>query len=233
MTALYVFIGIIAFFVIVLSIPLYIEIEYNNYLNLKIKWLFVKMNILPLEEKEKKEKKPEEKKEEEEKPKEEKKPKKEGENPIMAMVKAQGYDGMMQIIANLGKVLGSFFKRLFKAFTIQNFDISITVGTGDAASTAIKYGETCQKVFPVCGLICSTMKVKTYDVQVEPDFLATHNSGHFSANLYLTPRKLINAVFVLVGELVAKVVLKFILNGKAKTENKQPANAEATASNGK
>ncbi len=230
MTALYIFLGIIAFFVILLSIPLYIELEYSEYLNLRIKWLFVKLNILPLEEKEKKPKKekaPKEEKPAEETPKEEK-TKSTGENPILSMIKAQGYDGMMVIIGNLGKALNSMFKRIFKAFTIENFNISVTVGKGDAARTAMEYGKTCQKIFPVCGLVCSTMKVKTYDVCVEPDFLANNNSGEFSANLYLTPRKLINAILILVFELIFKVVIKFFTNTKKQKTN-QPTDAEKTA----
>lgn len=227
MIALYIFLGIIAFFVAVLSIPLYLELEYNDYLNLKVRWLFVKFNVLPFEEKEKKPKKeeaPKEEKPKEEKPKEDK-PKKEGENPIIAMVKAQGYDGMMQLIGNLGRALGSMFKRIFKAFTIENFDIDITVGKGDAARTALEYGETCRKVFPVCGLVCSTMKVKTYSVNVEPDFLANHNTGTFYANVYLTPRKLINAILILVFDLIFKVVLKFLLNNKKPNEETEQSSA--------
>lgn len=228
MIALYILIGIVVFFAAVLSIPLCLELEYDEYLNLRVKWLFVSFNVLPFEEKEKKPKKekaPEEEKPKEEKPKEEK-PKKEGENPILTMVKAQGYDGLMQLLGNLGRALGSMFKRIFKAFTVENFDLDITVGKGDAARTAIEYGETCRKVFPVCGLVCSTMKVKTYSVNVEPDFLANHNTGTFYADLRLNPRKLINAVLILVFELIFKVVLKFLLNNKSKEETKQPSAQE-------
>lgn len=235
MTALYIILGIIAFFFVLFSIPLHVSFDYTDYMYLKIRWLFLKLKILPLEDKEKKEKKekkPKKEKPKEEKPKEEKpKEEKSGENPIIAMVKAKGYDGMMEIISNLGKALGGMFARIFKSFRVEHFAVNITVGKGDAAETAIEYGKTCNKVFPVCGLICSTTRVKTYDVEVTPDFLANHNSGEFSAEFYLVPRKLINAILIVAVELVFKVALKLLLGNKKtdKTETKQQGGQNAEA----
>lgn len=235
MTALYIIIGIIAFFVLLLSVHFHVSIEYSDYIYLSVRWLFVKLDILPL--KEKKNKKPKEKAPEKEKPKEQEKPKKEkeakeGENPIITTIKNMGYDGVMEILSNLGKALSGMFKRIFKSFAIQNFDIDLTVGKGDAAATAVEYGKACNKVYPVCGLICSTMKVGTYSVNVAPDFLANHNTGSFSIDFYVVPRKLINS-FIIVGfELVFKVLLKFLLTGNKKKDNKeniQPEKVEKTA----
>lgn len=235
MTALYIILGIIAFFVILLSVHFHVSIEYTDYIYVSVRWLFVKLNILPLKPKEKKPKKEKpvkEKKEEPEKKEEEKEeePKEKGENPIITTIKNMGYDGVMEILSNLGKALSGMFKRMFKAFVIQNFDIDLTVGKGDAAATAIEYGKACNKVYPVCGLICSTMKVKTYNVNVKPDFLANQNSGEFHIDFYLVPRKLINA-FVVVGfELVFKVLLKFLLMGNKKKDNKENSQPETVTS---
>lgn len=232
MTALYIILGIIAFFFLLFSIPLHVSFDYREYVYLSVRWLFVKIKILPIEEKEKKPKK--EKNPKKEKPPKEEKPKEKpsGENPILAMVKAKGFDGMMEIIRNLGKALGGMFKRIFKAFTVENFDINITVGKGDAAKTAVEYGKTCNTVFPVCGLICSTMKVRTYNVEVNPDFLANNSSGEFGAKFYLVPRKLINAIIIVAFELVFKVVLKLLLGNKKKNDKNESTqqggqNAEA------
>lgn len=238
MTGLYIFLGIIAFFVILLSVHFHVSIEYTDYIYLSVRWLFIKLDILPLKEKEKKPKKekpkkekPAEEKEEEkeEKPEEEEKPKEKGENPIVTTIKNMGYDGVMEILRNLGKALSGMFRRIFKSFAIQNLDLDITVGKGDAAQTAIEYGKTCNKVYPVFGLLTSTAKVKTYNVNVAPDFLANHNTGTFHIDFYLVPRKLINS-FVIVGfDLVFKVLLKFLLTGNKKKDNKeniQPQTAE-------
>ena len=234
LTASYIILGIIAFFVLLLSVHFHVSVEYTDYIYLSVRWLFLKFDILPLKEKtkKKKEKPVEEKKEEPQQEAKEEKPKESGENPIITTIKNMGYDGVMEILSNLGKALSGMFRRIFKAFVIQNIDLDLTVGKGDAAATAIEYGKACNKVYPVFGLMTSTMKVRTYNVNVAPDFLAGHNTGEFRTDFYLVPRKLINA-FIIVGvELVFKVLLKFLLSGdkkKDKKENIQPETVEKTA----
>lgn len=231
LTALYIILGIVAFFIVLFSVHFHVNIQYTDYIYVSVRWLFLKFDILPLKEKNKKEKKKKEEKPKKEPEKKEDKPKEEqkkkGENPIITTVKNMGYDGVMAILSNLGKALSGMFRRIFKSFVIQNFDIDLTVGKGDAAQTAIEYGKACNKVYPVCGLICSTMKVRTYDVNVKPDFLANHNSGEFSADFYLVPRKLINALLIVGVELVFKVLLKFLMTGNKKNnkESKKPDTA--------
>ncbi len=210
--------GIVALFTLVLSIPLKVDFSYDDKINLKIKYLFVKLNILPTDpNKPKKDKKPKEpKKEEPEKEEAPKEPKEKKPNPIIEMVKANGFDGMMSVLGNLGLVLKKYGANLLKSIVFDEAFIDVTVSTGDAASTAIKYGETCQKVFPIMGFICSNNKVKHYDVNVEPDFLGTKSKGKFSFVMNITLRKIINSTFGMIFRLIVNVVLKFIKGGKAK-----------------
>ena len=65
MTALYIILGIIAAIVLILSIRLTVFIEYREIVDLKVQWLFLKMNILPLISKRKEKEAKEEKKAEE------------------------------------------------------------------------------------------------------------------------------------------------------------------------
>lgn len=219
-TFLCVIAGIAAFFIIILSIPIKITIGYDDKIRLTVKYLFVKFNILPAAPKKKKaEKPPKEKKQKEEKPEKENQPKEKKPNPIIEMVKANGYDGMMTVIKNLGAVLEKYGGKLFKSVKFYRLDLHISVGTGDSAATAIKYGETCQKVFPVMGFICSNNYVKQYDINVEPDFLANKTEGEFYCDMGICLRKIINASIAMVIRLVIKVVVKFIVGG-TKKENK-------------
>lgn len=219
MIFLYIILGIIAFFLIVLSIPLHISIGYDDKIRVSIRYLFVKLNILPAKQKPAKEKPPKEPQEEKApKPPKEKKP-----NPIMEMVKANGYDGMMTVLSNLMHILRIYGGKIFKSVVFDEIDLYISVGTGDSAATAIKYGKTCQKVYPVIGYICSNNIVRKYDVNVEPDFLANNTEGEFYCDLHLCIRKIINATIAMVVRLIFGVVITFIKGGKKKAAPTQPS----------
>ena len=218
-----VILGIIGLIVLLLSIPVKVSLAFDNKIHLSVKYLFIKLDILPVDpNKPKKPAKP--KKEPEPKPEEEKKeetPKEKKPNPILEMVKANGYDGMMLVIKNLGRVLGLYGGKLFKSIVFDEIDVYISVGTGDAASTAIKYGETCQKVYPVFGFICSNNLVKKYDILVEPDFLANKTENELFIDMSLTIRKVINATIAMVFRLIFKVGLTFIKGAKKDKEGSQ------------
>lgn len=216
MTFLYVLLGIIAFFIIVLSVPLHITIGYDNKIRVSIRYLFIKLDLLPVKDKPKKEKKP--KKEpppKEEKPKDDT-PKEKKPNPLLEMVKANGYDGMMTVLSNLGRIFKIYGGKLLKSVVFDEIYLYICVGTGDAAATAIKYGQTCQKVYPVMGFLCSNNVVKQYDIDVDSDFLANKTEGEFFFDMHLCIRKIINASIAMVVRLVFGVVITFIKGGKKK-----------------
>ena len=165
--------GIILLIVSILSIPVHVSFSYEDKIFLSVRYLFLKFRILP--QGEKKEKKPKKEKKKKEKPAEEPKeetPKEKKPNPLLNMVKANGYDGMMEVLRNLGSVLARYGSQLFKSVIFDEFDIYVVVGKGDAAATAIEYGKACQRVYPLAGFLCSNNVVHKYDVSVESDFLA-------------------------------------------------------------
>ena len=224
--------SIIALFVIILSIPLKVALGYDDKISLDIRYLFVKLKILPTDpNKPKKEKAPKEKKPEE--PKKEEAPKEKKHNPIVEMAKANGFDGMMEVLGNLGNVLKIFGGKLLRSIVFNKADINITVGTGDAASTALKYGKTCQKIYPIMGFLCSNNVVKHHNINVSADFLANDTKGNFYFEMNICLRKIINSAIGLVVRLIFNVVLKFLKNGKKKkspqTENTQNVNNTASA----
>ena len=216
MTFLYIVLGIILFFVAVLSVPLHITIGYDNKIRVSIKYLFIKLDLLPAKTKPKKEKPKKEPAPKEEKP-EDKTPKEKKPNPLLEMVKANGYDGMMNVLSNLGRIFKIYGGKLMKSVVFDEIYLYICVGTGDAAATAIKYGQTCQKVYPLMGFLCSNNVVKKYDIDVDSDFLANKTEGEFFFDMHLCLRKIINASVAMVVRLIFDVVLAFIKGGKNKT----------------
>lgn len=218
MTALLIILGIIAFFIVLLSIKVVVTVHYEDDVELSVGWLFLKFKILPSE---KKEKKPEKKKKpKEEKPKEEneiiKEPKKKKQdNMFVRFYRNKGVEGVIQLLKDAAKSVGGMFKRIGRAFLLEELFVSLTVGKGDSAETAIKYGETCSAVFPAMGLIVSTMHVKKYSIEVNPDFIYGSNNAKLHTRISVRPIKLINAVIIVAFELLFKVVIKLLKHSKA------------------
>lgn len=216
MTALMIILGIIAFFIVLLSIKVVVTVHYEDEVELSVRWLFITLNILPSKEKDKKQKK----KPKEEKPKEEseiiKEPKKKKkDNMFVRFYRNRGVDGVVQLLKDAAKAVGGMFKRIGRAFFFEELFVSLTVGKGDSAQTAIKYGETCAAAFPAMGLIVSTMRVKKYSVEVNPDFIYGKNDAKLHTKVSFRPVKLINAVIIVAFELLFKVVIKLLKHSKA------------------
>ncbi len=218
MTALLIILGIIAFFIVLLSIKVVVTVHYEDEVELSVGWLFIKLNLLPSHEKDKKPKK--EKKPKEEKPKEEseivKEPKKKKQdNMFVRFYRNRGVDGVVQLLKDAAKAVGGMFRRIGRAFLFEELFVSLTVGKGDSAQTAIKYGETCAAAFPAMGLIVSTMRVKKYSIDVNPDFIYGKNNAKLHTTVSVRPIKLINAVIIVAFELLFKVVIKLLKHSKA------------------
>ena len=218
MTALYIFLGIIAFFVILLSVKFTVTVHYEDDVAVSVKWLFLKFDILPKMEKEKKPKK--EKKTKDEKPKEESEiipepKKKKKDNMFVRFYNNQGVSGVVQLIKDAANALGGMFKRIGRAFLFEELFIALKVGAGDSAETAIKYGKTCSAVFPAMGLIVSTMRIRKHSIDINPDFIYGKNEAKLHTTVSVRPVKLINAVIILAFELLFKVVIKLLKHSKA------------------
>lgn len=217
MTALYIILGIIALIILLLSVKVVVTVHYEDDFELSLGWLFLKFNILPSKE-EKKHKK--EKKPKEEKPKDEnetvKEPKKKKQdNMFVRFYRNRGVEGVVQLIKDAAKAVGGMFKRIGRSFLFEELYISMTVGKGDSAQTAIKYGETCSAVFPAMGLIVSTMRIKKYSLEINPDFIYGNNNAKLHTKISVRPIKLINAVIIVAFELLFKVVIKLLKHSKA------------------
>ncbi len=222
MTALYIILGIIAFFVILLSIKFAVTVHYEGDIALSVKWLFIKINILPKHEKKPKKKKKEKPKKEEEPKQEDEKikepKKKKGDNMFVRFYKNRGVDGVVQLLKDAVAALGGMFGRIGRAFLFEELYISLKVGGGDSADTAIKYGEICAGAFPAMGLFVNKARVKKYSIEIVPDFIYNKTDARLHAKVSFRPIKLINAVLVLVFELLFKVVFKLLMHSKAPEE---------------
>lgn len=225
MTALYIILGIIAFFVIVLSIPVVLDLEYTDAVRCKASWLFLKFDLYPFPEKKKKEEKPkEEKKEEKPEGKKEEAPKPKKENFLKTFYNNQGLSGVIELLNNCVAALKRFSVKLVKrAVIIKKFHLDVHITEDDAAATAIKYGKVCSGLYPSLGFICSNMKVKDYKVNVFADYCGEKTTVEFITETAFIPRAMINAGIVLVFSLLKQLLKVAISNNKA-SKNKSTNN---------
>ncbi len=224
--------GIILFFILLLSIGLKVIVHSEGGVDVTVSWLFLKFRILPQDEeksrkKEEKKKKKEAKKakkaekdgkeDKKEKPKDEtiKEPKAGKDNMFLKYYRNNGVSGTVELIERLAKVTGTMFRGVARSFTIDEMFISLKVGAGDSADTAIKYGKTCSVFYPAIGLIVDTMRVHKYSVEVKPDFVEGKNEAKLHAKLSLCPRRLINALIAFAFRALFKVGIKFLKGQKA------------------
>ena len=230
MPFLYALIGIVVVVFILFSINLSFIIDYSDKTVVTLKYLFLKFTLVdtskPKKEKKKKKKKKGDESEEsdtDEEGKEKGKPK--GNSLIKQLYLDQGYDGIERMLRAVGKSLGSFFGSLYKNLVVDELYITMITAGSDAADTAIKHGKLCSWLFPVLGKFVSTCKVKNYDFDISPDFLATKSEAYVYAKLHVTPLVVLYAVLTLVVRLVFKVLIKVIFSKQKSDKSKSVKSA--------
>lgn len=238
MTALYVILAIIAFFVILFSVKFTLYLTYDSEFKVDVRWLFIKKTILPKSEEEKKKEKTKKEKPEKEKKTEEEKPPEQTDNTpkkdnmLVSFYKNQGFSGVMQLLNDTVSAIKGMFGSIFKHLVFKELKLYLRVGADDAAETAMLYGKTCSYVFPAMGLITSTCKVKDYGCGVEPNFIKPEKSAYFKAIVSMRPIFITNAVVVLAFKLLFKVVFKLLSNKPAESDAaKKAKDSEITTEN--
>ena len=226
MIVLYVLLGIVAFLMLILSFRITLNGEFFDEFKLNVQWLFLKFQIIPTppktEKPPKKEKPVKEKAEETVEETTESAEKKE--NVFLKFYKNQGFDGVIQLIKNIASSLDKLMSSLKKHIVLRELYLWMTVSSGDAAQTAIDYGNLCQTIFPALSFICSNLTVKKYDVEIEPDFIGVKNNAQFAFSISVRPIFVLNAIIVLAIRLVFNVVIKFLIGIKDSEKNNENIN---------
>ncbi len=224
MPFLYALLGIILFIIVLFLIPVRVTAHYEGTFEMYVQYLFLKIKLFPKEKKEKKpekEKKTKDKKsEKKEKPKEDK-PKEKGDNIFLTFYNNQGFEGVIQLIVDTLNAVGGLFGGTFKHFVFRELYLEMKVAGPDAAETAIKYGKISSAVFPAMGLICSKAKVKKYDIDISPDFLAVKDEAMFHFQFGLSPIFVTNSVIAAGFKLFKNVLLKLIKSQNADNKDKK------------
>ena len=164
---------IAAIFLIILSV-LFVKVQlivgYNDeskvIVKVKIKFLFSNITVFSLGNKNKKEKpkkepkpkpKPEKKKKDKKEPKEKKRP---------------GFTDKIKVLRleHYLKLIESLRDDILKKLYFELFKVNIVAANGDAAKTAVFYGQLNAAIFPLAGLIYNNKKAKEMEIHIKPDF---------------------------------------------------------------
>ena len=169
MIALYIVLGIALAVFLLLMIRVQIFAAYTDDLHLKIKVLFFQKTILPAPPKHKKKKKQKSKpgKKSDQKPAD---AKQEKQSYLGKLREKKGLSGVVSLLTEVAKITGGVLKGIFAHMVIHRMNVGIALNSGDAASTAVAYGNLCAVVYPAVNVIAAATVCKDYNVTVEPIF---------------------------------------------------------------
>lgn len=187
MTALIVIAAIILFFAFLFFMPLVVYAHFDEELTVSVRYLFVKIRLLPEKEKKKKEKKPKPaKKKKEEKP--DQNEEKDQTQLIKDILKKTGVSGFIEIVSELAGNIGKGAMNIIHHVVISNLEITIKSGSDDAAQTAINYGYYSAALYPALGILMSVVKkYKKANVQIIPDFDNNKTTVYCRCKIKLKP----------------------------------------------
>ena len=229
MTGLYIFIGIVLAFFLLLSIKAQVKLEFNKELKVTIKLLCFNIQVAPAKEKKpvkikdytfdkhqkrlrsnystylKKQQKKEEKKAKKAEAKAKKAEKKKNDKANNTPKSPQRT--VLDWVNIAGAVIGALFSKFSKRLHIKVARLKVKVATGDAASTAILYGAVVQSVAYIIELLQSVTNVdglKSAEISVEPDYLSEKTSMDLCFIFSLRIRHVFGILFGTLGRAIKK-----------------------------
>ena len=221
----WVLLGILAAILLALCVKVRFRIEYSREnTSAVLKWLFLSIKLYPMKKKEKKKEssdltpeKEEEPKKEEEKPKE----KKEKSNLLKTLYEAEGVDGLISLLQQVMSYTKTFFGNLIHGFVIDELYLDVRCTRSDAAETAIFYGEVCSVLFPLLGALTAKCRMKKYDVNVYPDYIARFSDVNMVTSFHFTPIYLIGITIAYGCKLLFGVIIQLIVKISGSKKDKK------------
>ena len=204
MKALLIILGIIAFILILLMIPVRIKLDYGEKTTLRLGYFFLSFRIYPAKEKKpgKKKKTPKKKKEEEKK-----KPQKKKTGKLKQLLDKHGADGLIEILKEAAKIVTELLGGLARHLYFTRFNVRICVVGEDAADTAVKYGYVCSAVYLPIAVLSEHSVIKKHSEDISAGFLAEKTAAELELTAKIRPLFLIPILLkALIG--LVRIVLK-------------------------
>lgn len=199
--------SVLAFFTLILTLPLRLRVTFDGALCVRAGYGPVMLTLYPRAEKTPAQKvraaKKQAKKQARLKKKSEKSPPRGKEKSTLSAVehllREEGLEAVITYYAGLVKLAGTAARRIFRALHISRFRLSVVVSAQDAADTALAYGRACAGIYPASGLLEGLMRVRRRQVMVTPDFLKGQSEVRGELRLWVLPARLLGAALLLLG----------------------------------
>ncbi|NCC86962.1 MAG: DUF2953 domain-containing protein [Clostridia bacterium] len=133
--------------------------------------------------------------------------------------KLGGFGGTIEILQYIASKTKVMFTKVLKHIVIKELFVDLTVAGNDAADTAMNYGKTCAAVFPALGTICTNMKVREYNVDINPDFIAKKNNGDLHTVIAFRPIFILMALTGFGTKIINKIIFKLLFSHGKSNEN--------------
>lgn len=196
MTALWIILGIFAFFALLLALPLRIFLRYSpeDGLQYRVKYAFIPLADSQAPEKQKPEKAPETQKQ-----------KRSSGAAVRTLLSflgledvssaanvrhAIGEKGLVETLRGVTAAVGALLRRtgrLLRKGVFKKFDLSIVCGDDDPADAAARYGTLCAAVYPLLTMLDSAMKFRRRRVDIRCDFSQEGTQVSFDGQLNYRP----------------------------------------------
>ena len=207
--ALYITLAVLAFFALLLLLPIRLYALYNGRAEVYLSVLGIRFSLYPSKKgKGKKKKGTKSKKGAAQKA------------PILEKKEERGFSRHLKTFRLFLRILKRIEKRLRKSFKITVLEMRAAVATGDAASTAILYGVISQGFSYILAIADNFVKTKyaAKNIEVIPDYIGTDSSFHIkirlSSNLFYLVGAGIHTAFAFLTE-------KTNLKNKIQTEDQK------------
>lgn len=194
MIVLYILLGILALIFLLLLMPLHLNLDYEEELSVRLRYLFLVFRLYP--QKEKKSKKIgrlEAKKAE----------KKQGEHPSLPsfgeMLKEDGPGAVISYLSELTKIAATAARKLLHILVADRLELRMQIVGEDAADTALLFGKICAGVYPALSVLQGIIRTKHRQVEIAPFFAGEKTQVRFRVRLHAMPLRLLAVGIGLIG----------------------------------
>lgn len=181
MIFLYVFLGLILLLLAFLCCPMFVHVSFQDFLRLKIKFLFFSFEVFPQKEPENNEK------DVAAEPKSNKSEYSLVNSKFFSIIKEKGFFGFLRLLKQVAEILLDSAKKVLKKVHISSFDLYLLVASESAAQTAVNYGKVTALVGSVEAVLLRNVNQGNYHIEVISGFNETESKVDFSSKIYFFP----------------------------------------------